>query len=262
MRILMIGDIVGRAGRKALRIFLPQVKEQLRPHLILANGENAAGGFGITESVKDEILSLGVDVITLGNHAWDNKDIYNFLEEEERLIRPANYPPHTPGRGSMELYCQGKRILIINLLGRVFMEAVDCPFRCLDEILAAYGDQVADYILVDFHGEATSEKKAMGYYAAGRVSVVVGTHTHIQTADEQILPGNTGYITDVGMTGAFHSILGMKREDVLERLRTQRPHRFTVAKGQVQLNGLFITLAEGGAEGSSVKRINLVTEEP
>lgn len=257
MRLLIIGDIVGRAGRKALRTLLPPLKEEFKPHLIVANGENAAGGFGITEKIKDEILSLGVDVITLGNHAWDNKDIYSFIQEEERLIRPANYPPHTPGRGYMELYIEGKRFLIINLLGRVFMEPVDCPFRFLDSILAEYQEEGPDYIVVDFHGEATSEKKAMGYHAAGRVSVIVGTHTHIQTADSQILSGGTGYLTDVGMTGAVDSILGMKVEDILKRIQTQRPQRFTVAKGRVQLEGVLVELEEGSHRTKTLTPIRI-----
>lgn len=255
MRVLLIGDIVGRTGRKALRLSLPRLREELQVDLILANGENAAGGFGLTENVKDEILGLGIHVITLGNHTWDNKEIYSFIEEEERLIRPANYPPSTPGRGHMELLIKGRRVLIINLLGRVFMDPLPCPFLTLDSILEDYREHPPDYCIVDFHAEATSEKKAMGYYTAGRVSIVVGTHTHIQTADEEILQGGTAYITDLGMTGAVDSILGMKREDVLKRLITQRPHRFHVAKGKTQLNGLCVDLGDRGAE--ALQRINL-----
>lgn len=257
MRILMIGDIVGRAGRKALRIFLPKLREELKPHLIIANGENASGGFGLTEKVKEEILNLGVDVITLGNHAWDNKEIYSFLEEEERVLRPANYPPKTPGRGSMELIVNGRRVLFINLLGRVFMDPVDCPFRALDLILEESRDHPPDYSIVDFHAEATSEKRAMGFYGDGRVSIVAGTHTHIQTADEEILKGGAAYITDLGMTGAINSILGMGKEEVMQRIISHRPVRFNVAKGKAQLNGLFVQLESAGGRAIAVQRIHL-----
>lgn len=255
MKVLLIGDIVGRTGRKALEYFLPILQEEQQLDLILANGENASSGFGLTHKVKEQILDLGVHVITMGNHCWDKKEIYEFLEDEGRLIRPFNYPPKTPGRGSMELLIKGKRVLIINLLGRVFMEPVDCPFQSLDRILEEHEEYPPDYTILDFHAEATSEKKAMGYYAAGRINVVVGTHTHIQTADEEILQGGTAYITDLGMTGAIDSILGMRTEDVLKRMITQRPHRFNVAKGPFQLNGLLVEL-EGGV-ATSIQRINL-----
>lgn len=257
MRVLMIGDIVGRGGRKALRIFLPKLRDELQPHIIVANGENAAGGFGLTEKVKEEIKTLGVDVITLGNHSWDNKEIYSFLEEEERVLRPANYPPRTPGRGFMELMVKGKRILFINLLGRIFMDPIDCPFRTLDRILEEYREYPPTYTIVDFHGEATSEKKAMGFYGDGRVSIVAGTHTHIQTADEEILEGGTAYITDLGMTGAVDSILGMGKDEVIQRIISHRPIRFNVAKGKVQINGLFIELEETEGRAIDIKRINL-----
>ncbi|NMA66985.1 MAG: TIGR00282 family metallophosphoesterase, partial [Clostridiaceae bacterium] len=212
MNILVIGDIVGRPGRRALKALLSGVQKEYNISFTIANAENAAGGLGLTRDVMLEILSYGVDVLTMGNHVWDKKEILSFIDDEPRLIRPINYPDHCPGQG-FNIFTAGfsRKIAVINASGRVFMPALDCPFRRVDEILADIREK-ADCIIIDFHAEATSEKLAFGHYFDGRVSAVLGTHTHVQTADEQILPGNTAYITDLGMTGPVDSILGVKKD--------------------------------------------------
>jgi metallophosphoesterase (TIGR00282 family) len=209
LNILVIGDIVGRPGRRALKQGLAKIQKEEDISFTIANAENAAGGRGLTRAVMDEILGAGIDVLTMGNHVWDNKDIFNFIDDEFRLLRPANYPSPCPGQG-YHIYKAGfsKNIAVINLSGRVFISNLDCPFRLMDSILSEIeGD--ADIIIVDFHGEATSEKLAFAYYVDGRVTAVLGTHTHIQTSDERILPRGTAYITDLGMTGPSDSVLGM-----------------------------------------------------
>ncbi len=255
MKLMCIGDIVGRAGRRALRLLLPQAVDRYQPDFIVANAENAAGGFGITKGVAEEILGYGVDLLTMGNHCWDNKDIYKFIEGEERLIRPANFPEPAPGRGFRSFNVRGKRVLLINLLGRIFLSPVECPFRYLDQLLAE--DEGADYIIVDFHAEATSEKKALGYYADGRASLLFGTHTHVQTSDQEILPAGTGYITDLGMTGAIDSVLGVKKEEVIKRLKTQRPYSFKVGTGAVQLQGIAAELDNNTKRALSIERFDI-----
>lgn len=244
MNVLLIGDIVGKPGRSAIREMMPKIVNEKKIDFVIANAENAAGGRGLTRDVKDELIHAGIDVLTMGNHVWDNKDILNFIEDEHRLIRPANYPGSCPGQG-YHIYSAGfnMRIAVVNLSGRVFLPALDCPFQTMDRVLEDLKND-ADYIIVDFHAEATSEKLALAYYLDGKVTAVVGTHTHIQTSDEQILPGGTAYITDLGMTGPVHSVLGMQKDLVIEKFLTGRPVRFEVAKGIPQIQGIILYLDE------------------
>ncbi len=254
MKILFIGDIVGRPGRKAVRHLLPKLNSQNRYDLIVANAENAAGGVGITPKVAVELFQLGIHVLTLGNHAWDKKDIIDFMVDEPRLIRPLNQPPGAPGRGYTVLSVAGRRVAVISLAGRVFAPSMyDCPFRAMERALRELDCHL---VLVDFHAEATSEKVAMGWYLAGRVSAVVGTHTHVQTADERVLPGGTGYITDAGMTGPRDSVIGIKTERVLEKFITQMPVRFEVAPGPAVLQGVELCFDDGSGKCISITRLN------
>lgn len=258
MRILFIGDVVGRPGRKAVGEILPSLYEKYRPDLVIANGENAAGGNGITEEVAAELFSEGIDFLTMGNHVWDQKDVFNFIDYEERIIRPANYPPGTPGRGFTVIKARsGTRVGVINLSGRTFMPALDCPFRAFDGIIDSIKKETR-IVIVDLHAEATSEKMAFGWYVDGRVSAVLGTHTHVQTADERILPKGTAYITDAGMTGSRDSVLGVKIEPVITKFLTQRPVRFEVAGGSVMLNGVYLELDEVTGSAYKIERICII----
>ncbi len=257
MRILFIGDIVGKTGRKGLSRYLPELIKTRDIDFTIANGENAAGGAGITHSVFIELRSLGIDVITSGNHIWDQKDIFNFIDHEPRMLRPANYPVKTtPGRGSVliETGNGGPQVAVLNLMGRVFMKNVDCPFRALDRELPALKEKT-ELIIVDFHAEATSEKQAVGWYLDGRVSAVVGTHSHVQTADQRILPSGTAYISDAGMVGLYDSILGVDREGPLKRFLTQMPHRLSISDGKTVFNALIVDLAEKTGKAMAVERI-------
>ncbi|MFZ5447384.1 MAG: TIGR00282 family metallophosphoesterase [Thermodesulfobacteriota bacterium] len=246
MNILFIGDIVGAPGRRAVTELLPRAVDHHFIDLVVANGENASGGIGITPQVADQLLSQGVDVLTSGNHIWKHKEILPYLEDTDRLLRPANYPPETPGRGlTLVETATGEPAAIINLEGRVFMNSLECPFRTVDRLLDTLPTE-AKVILVDMHAEATSEKQAMGWYLDGRVSAVVGTHTHVQTADERILPDGTGYISDAGMTGPVDSVIGMNREIIQARFLTQRPHPFKVATQNIQLQGLVLKIDSTG----------------
>lgn len=250
MKIFFIGDIVGRSGRNAIAEFLPSLYEQYDWDFCIANAENAAGGKGLTPPIADELLSMGIDVLTMGNHTWDNKDIFTFIDDAHYLVRPANYPVQVPGRGYTVIQKSDVRIAIINLSGQVFMGPMQCPFAEVDKIL----DNVCqcDYIIVDFHAEATAEKVAMAHYLDGRVSAVIGTHTHIQTADERILPGGTMYITDVGATAAAHSILGMEVEPVLKSFTTKLPQRFSAASGAAMLSAVLLDMVN-----PSIIRLNI-----
>jgi len=242
MNILFIGDIVGAPGRRALEEILPRVVDRQFIDLVVANGENASGGLGITPQVADQLLAQGIDVLTSGNHIWKHKEILPYLESTDRLIRPANYPPETPGRGyAMVETAAGEAAAVINLEGRVFMNPLECPFRTVDRVLEAIPKEVK-VILVDMHAEATSEKQAMGWHLDGRVSAVLGTHTHVQTADERILPNGSGYISDAGMTGPVDSVIGMKKEIILERFLSQRPQPFKVASQNIQLQGVIFEI--------------------
>lgn len=255
MRILMVGDVVGRPGRKAIKENVPDLVRSQQIDLTVVNGENAAGGKGITREIAREILAAGADIITMGNHVWQQKEALTLLAREERIVRPANYPPGVPGNGLQVLKTRsGVPVAVLNLAGRVFMEALDCPFRKADELLAALSPEVR-VILLDFHAEASSEKIAMGWYLDGRVSAVCGTHTHVQTADERILPGGTAYITDVGMTGPVDSIIGVEKEAVLEKFLTGVPRRFEVATGPYQLNAVILDVDENTGRARSIQRV-------
>jgi metallophosphoesterase (TIGR00282 family) len=238
MRILFVGDIVGRSGRTIVCERLPNLIRDWELDLVVANGENAAGGFGITEAIFRELLDAGIDAITLGNHAWDQKEALVFIERAPRLIRPINYPPGTPGRGAAVIEAKnGARVLVVNAMGRIFMDPLDDPFAAIDrELTACPLPTAADAIVVDFHGEATSEKQAMGHFCDGRASLVVGTHTHVPTADLRVLPGGTAFMSDVGMTGDFDSVIGMAKEEPLQRfLRRVSTARFEPASGPATL---------------------------
>lgn len=258
LKILVVGDIVGRPGRKALKTFLPSVQKEYGIDFTIANAENAAGGRGLTREITAEILNLNIDVLTMGNHVWDNKDIYNFIDDEPRLIRPVNYPGPCPGQG-YHLFTGGvnRKIAVINAMGRTFLPPLDCPFQAVEEVLREISAQ-ADIIIIDLHAEATSEKLGFGYYFDGRVTAVVGTHTHIQTADERILPRGTAYITDLGMTGPSDSILGMDKELVIKKLTTMRPVRLEVASGPVQFQAIVMDVDDSTNRVTKIMRISRV----
>lgn len=253
MNILFIGDIVGRPGRETIRVLLPSLKREFALDFIIANVENAAGGSGITPAVADELFSYGIDAFTSGDHAFKRREILSIINEEPRLLRPANFPLTTPGRGTGIFKTKtGESLTLINLLGRVFMEPRECPFRLAKEEIDKSKCKI---IIVDFHAEATSEKVAMGWYLDGLVSAVLGTHTHIQTADEKILPSGTAYITDVGMTGPQRSVIGRKIEDVLVRFVTQVDRRFQVASEGLELQGVVLDIDESSGKARSITRI-------
>jgi len=254
LRILMIGDIVGRPGRRAVRDTLQTIRQELKIDMIIANGENAAGGTGITADIARELYDCGVDVLTMGNHIWDKKEIVSYIEQEPRMLRPANYPPGTPGRGAGIFKINGTNVGIMNISGRVYLSNLDCPFRTADQIVESISGQTK-IILVDFHAEATSEKIALGWYLDGKVSAVIGTHTHIQTGDERILPKGTAYITDVGMTGPRNSVIGVKANLVLQKFLTQMPVRFEVADGPYQFNAVVIDVDPETGRANNIKRI-------
>jgi metallophosphoesterase (TIGR00282 family) len=257
--ILFIGDIVGHPGRRALRRFLPRIREKYSPDLVVANGENAAGGVGITAEVGTELLQL-VDVLTSGNHVWDKKEALPYLEREARLLRPANYPPLNPGRGSYIVESpRGWKAGVLNLQGRVFMEPLDCPFRTADDEVARLR-AVTPVIVIDFHAEATSEKQALGWYLDGKVSAVVGTHTHVPTADERILPKGTAVITDVGMVGGYRSVIGIRPEQAVARFLTARPQRFEPEKEGCLFSSVFIEVAAATGRALSIRREMIVEE--
>jgi hypothetical protein len=239
--ILFVGDVIGRPGRQSLPSLIGKVKRQFPVDLVIANGENSAGGTGITREVANELFHSGVDIITSGNHIWDKREALDLLDEEKRIIRPANYPSGVPGQGSIvvEVGLPPRRVLIVNVCGRAFMPDMDCPFRVVDHIIASEA-RPGDIIIVDFHAEATSEKAALGFHLDGRVTAVLGTHTHVQTADERLLPNGTAFISDVGMVGPRDSILGVEVAPVLHKFLTCLPVRFEVAKGPVWANAVHI----------------------
>jgi hypothetical protein len=254
MKILFIGDIMGSPGRKAVAAFLPMLIEQEGGFdFILANCENAAAGKGITQKTVNELFSMGISGMTSGNHIWDKNEGVPVLASEHRIVRPANYPDQCPGQGWMLLENNGRRLIVANLQGRVFMPPLDCPFRKADEIVAAAGDIP---LLIDFHAEATSEKKALGYYLDGRAAAVLGTHTHVQTADEEVLPQGTAYISDAGMTGGHRSSIGMKLDSVLPRYLTGMPSKFEVSGEGLAFNGVIVTLDDESGRAVGIARIN------
>lgn len=254
MKLLFIGDIVGRPGRFALNERLDRLVDRHNIDLVVANCENAAAGFGLTVDVAEELFGYGIHAMTSGNHIWDKRDIVDYLSTESRVLRPANYPGEVPGRGSGIFETNtGTRVGIINLEGRVFMNDLDCPFQAADRLVAEMQD--VDVVLVDMHAEATSEKMAIGWYLDGRVSAVVGTHTHVQTADERILPGGTAFISDVGMTGSRDGVIGMRREPIIEKFLTQRPVRFEVAKKDPVLCAVVIDIDETTGVARQIERV-------
>lgn len=262
MNILFIGDVVGSMGRDMVHEYLPKLKEKFRPQITIINGENAAGGKGITNSIYRGFLEEGAQAVTLGNHTWDNREIFEFIDEAKYLVRPANFPEENPGKGIIYLKMNQDEIAVINLQGRTFMNPSDCPFKKADELINEARERTP-IIFVDFHGEATSEKQAMGWYLDGRVSAVVGTHTHVQTADNRVLPGGTAYISDVGMTGPYDGILGVEKEAVIKRFLTNLPVRFEVPKaGRSQLNGVFIEIDKKTGLAKKISRILINDDHP
>ena len=255
MKILFLGDIVGKPGRDAALAHIPALRAEYKPDLVIANAENAAGGWGITPPLAHQMLDGGMDVLTLGNHTWSKTEGMELLDKEPRVLRPANYPPGAPGRGFGLFKTPGGVLVgVANLNGRVFMEPLDDPFRAADDIIAQMQAGHAKVIFIDFHAETTSEKVAFGYHCAGRVSAVVGTHTHVMTADERILRGGTAYITDAGMCGPQESVIGMDIDLVLARFRTQLPHRFRVAEGSAIVCGVLIDIEETTGHARSITR--------
>jgi metallophosphoesterase (TIGR00282 family) len=252
IRVVFIGDIFARPGRKALRRFLPQVREALEPDFVIANGENAAHGAGITEEIADEILAIGIDLITGGNHTFDKRAAWDFLDRKPFIIRPANFPKGTPGRGYEILEKQGSMLAVLNIQGRVDLVPIDSPFETSLKLIDEVSNKTKN-IVVDFHAEATSEKKAMGFFLDGKVSAVLGTHTHVQTADERILPGGTAYITDVGMCGVENSIIGLDKEIALKRFITLLPWAFQPAEGKVAIDYVVLDIDDLG-KAVSIKR--------
>ena len=255
MRILIIGDVVGARSVEYLEAKLRRLRDTMKLDLVVANGENASEIHGISADAARDIFRAGVDVITLGNHAFGKKDILSFLSDEENIIRPANYPPTCPGGGYTVYNVNGYRVLLINVMGTALLEPLACPFDTVDRILAREAGNF-DISVLDVHAEATSEKKAIGYYFDGRINIVFGTHTHVPTADEQILPRGTAYITDVGMTGPKNSIIGTDKDVVIERFRTHLPVRFTVASGEIEANALLVDIDESHGKVKEINRVN------
>lgn len=256
MRILFIGDVVGKPGRIMLERYLPELIETEKVDFVIANGENAAAGVGINKKIFQEMINFGVDAVTMGNHVWGNRDIFQFIDHEERLVRPLNLPPESPGKGYQILSVGDKKIAVINVLGTIFLGgSSSCPFHSVEAILKEIRE-ITPYIFVDFHGEATSEKQAFAWYFDGRVTAVIGTHTHVPTADSRILPRGTAFQCDAGMTGPNDGILGMDREIVLKRFVTGLPERFQVAGGDMQLNGVFIDCDEQG-KSTDIRRVQI-----
>ncbi len=258
MKVLFIGDIVGKPGRRAIKRLLPGIIEGNAIDFVIANCENAAGGFGVTRDIMDELLQNPIDVFTSGNHIWDKKEMVDCFDEYRMLLRPINYPEGTPGRGSIVAQCKegGPPIAVLNLEGRVFMRPLDCPFRAAEREVASLRTETP-VVIVDIHAETTSEKQAMGWFLDGRVSAVIGTHTHVQTADEGILPKGAAYITDAGMTGPFDSILGMRTDIVIERFLTSRPNKFDVAKRDVRLQGVIVEIDDESGRGLHITRVHV-----
>jgi metallophosphoesterase (TIGR00282 family) len=254
LSILFIGDIVGKTGRRMVKTFLPLAKGEYKIDLVIANGENLAGGFGITREKAEEIFNSGVNIITSGNHIWDKKEILNFIENEPRILRPANFPDQVPGRGSTLVNVNSFKVGIINLQGRIFMEPINSPFEIAIREIEKIKKET-NIIIVDFHGEATSEKTAMGWFLDGKVSAVIGTHTHVMTADEKILPNGTAYITDVGMTGAKDSVIGIKKELALTRFLKSIPQRLEAENGKGIFSAVVIKIDSLSGKALEIKRI-------
>ena len=258
MKVLFIGDIFGEPGRRALARAVPRLVAQRQIDIVIGNGENAAGGFGITPELAEELFDLGLAVITTGNHAWDKKEILDYFPREPRLLRPANYPSGVPGNGSVVVESAGgEQLGVLQLMGRAYMPTLDCPFQVAKKELAALKKRTVA-VIVDMHAEATSEKMAMGHYLDGEVVAVVGTHTHVQTADDQILPKGTAYVTDIGMTGPLHSVIGVKKELAIEKFLTGMPRRFEVATGPSVFCAVLLELDARLGKALSIERIRLI----
>lgn len=258
LRILFLGDIVGKTGRDLITGHLKNIRKEKDIHFVIANGENLAGGFGITEKLAHTMFSAGVNVFTSGNHIWNNKDVYNIIDDK-RIIRPLNYHPDLPGNGYSIFEIGNWEITIVNLEGRVFMNPLDCPFRAMDALIEKLGKN--RMIFVDFHAEATAEKQALGFYLDGKVSAFVGTHTHVQTADERILPNGTAYITDAGMTGSLNSVIGFNRENSIERIILQIPKRLNISSDKPVINGVIIDIDTHTKKSVNIERLFIYGED-
>lgn len=257
MKILFIGDIVGKPGRRAVKELLPSLVSGHDVDMVIANCENAASGFGITREVVEELYDSHIDVLTSGNHVWDKKEVMEFIDDYESLIRPANYPAGVPGTGSVLMpTASGQYVGVLNLAGRIFMHPVDCPFAVAKKEIERLKNRT-NVIIVDIHAEATSEKKALGWYLDGEVSAVLGTHTHVQTADNEVLPKGTAFISDAGMTGPFDSVIGIKKDTIIERFLTQIPNRFDVAKNDIRLQGVVIDIEAQSGRANAIERISV-----
>jgi metallophosphoesterase (TIGR00282 family) len=260
MNILFIGDVVGKIGRQTVGALLPGLTHKYNLDFVIANGENAAGGFGINEKTASELFDYGVHVITTGNHIWDKREALSYITKENRILRPINYPSGVPGTGSIVITLPGKKkIAVINVLGRVFMNLLDCPFRTtLREVEQL--STITNIIIVDIHAEATSEKTAFGYYMDGKISAVIGTHTHVQTADEKILPEGTAYITDVGMTGPEVSVIGIEKDQIIERFLNHMPRKFDVAQGKGLLSAVVLEIDKDSGRATAIQRLQLICQ--
>jgi len=262
MKILFIGDIVGKPGRRAVKELLPSLIGHRGIDLVIANCENAASGFGVTREIVEELYEAHIDILTSGNHIWDKKEVLEFIEDYETLLRPANYPSPVPGKGSVLMPTPaGDYVGVLNLAGRIFMQPLDCPFVAAKKEIARLKAKT-NVIIVDIHAEATSEKKALGWYLDGDVSAVLGTHTHVQTADDEILPGGTAYISDVGMTGPFDSVIGIRKDTIIEKFLTQMPYKFDVAKGDIRLQGVLMDIDAQSGRALAIERISVKVNEP
>lgn len=258
MKVLYVGDIMGEPGRRAVARIVPRLVSQRKIDVVIGNGENAAGGFGITPELAEELFAVGLSAITTGNHAWDKKEILDYFPRERRLLRPANYPEGVPGQGSVVVQAKsGEELAILQLMGRAYMPTLDCPFQVAKREMARLRKHVAA-VLVDIHAEATSEKMAIGHYLDGEATAVVGTHTHVQTADEQILPRGTAYLTDIGMTGPLHGVIGVKKELAIEKFLTGMPRRFEVAAGPTVFCAVLIELDARIGKALSIERVRIL----
>ena len=257
MKILFVGDIVGSPGRMAVRELLPPLISKKKIDFVIANCENVAAGFGVTRKVVEELYNCRIDVLTSGNHIWNKKEVLEFIGDFERLLRPANYPAAAPGSGSVLIpAATGEYIGVLNLAGRIFMQAIDCPFVTAKNKIAELRKKT-NIIIVDMHAEATSEKRALGWYLDGEVSAVLGTHTHVQTADEEILPQGTAFISDAGMTGPFDSVIGIKKEAIIERFLTQMPNKFDLAKDDIRMQGVIVDIDAVSGKANSIERFSI-----
>lgn len=261
MKLLFVGDVYGESGRQMIIDYLPRLKKKYQPTLTVVNGENSAHGKGMTKAIYHQLLESGADVLTMGNHTWDNKDIFEWVDEAERLVRPANFPEGTPGVGMRIVKVSGVRAAVVNLQGRVFLPALDDPFRVADR-LVKQAQKETPLIFVDFHAETTSEKLALGWYLDGKVSALIGTHTHVQTADERILPEGTAYLSDVGMNGPYNGIIGVARADVTRRFLTSLPVRFEMADGPAQLSAVLIDMDNRTGRAKTIERLLINDDHP